>query len=145
MITIIDTTAETCEVLNGGGETAIHEEPVNTSGIIPTEYKLLVLPDPVPETSRGFLVPASIREGRQAAATTGTVIDIAEEAFSFVEGDARTPKVGERVAFARYAGMAIFGNETPERGQQPPAYRLINDKDVVAILDFPFDPERYQF
>lgn len=128
-------------------------ETYNRSGIVPTEYKLLVLPDDVPETTRGgLLVPVSIREGRQAAATTGTVIAIADEAFSFVQpmGDGggmlpRVPKVGERVAFARYAGMAIQGKEAPVRGQGPRFYRLINDKDVVAILDFEFDPNAYQF
>jgi co-chaperonin GroES (HSP10) len=128
-------------------------ETYNRSGIIPTEYKLLVLPDDVPEMTRGgLLVPVSIREGRQAAATTGTDIAIADEAFSFVqpkdaEGDVwpRVPVVGERVAFARYAGMAIQGKEPPVRGQSPRFYRLMNDKDVAAILDFPFDPETYQF
>jgi co-chaperonin GroES (HSP10) len=124
-------------------------ETYNHSGIVPTEYKLLVLPDDVPNmTSGGIHVPPWVRDQRQAASVTGTIISMADEAFSFVqpkpEPDTedglwpRVPVVGERVAFARYAGMAVRGKDRVD-------YRLMNDKDVAAILDFAFDPEAYQF
>ena len=111
----------------------------NSTGIIPTEFKVLVLPDEVPDiTSGGILVPNWCRDQRQSACVTGRVVAMADEAFSFVEDDARIPDVGERVAFAKYAGMAV-------KGKDRKVYKLMNDKDVAAILDFPFDAKDYQF
>jgi co-chaperonin GroES (HSP10) len=112
----------------------------NTSGIIPTEYKILVLPDDVPErTAGGILVPIWARDQRQGACQTGVVVDMADEAFSFVEGcTTRSPRIGERVAYTKYAGMTIVGRDEK-------TYKLMNDKDVAAILDFPFNPKDYKF
>lgn len=119
---------------------SIVDQPSNPSGIIPTEYKILVLPDDVPErTAGGIFVPLWARDLRQGACQTGTVIDIADEAFTFVEGDGvRRPVVGERIAYTKYAGMTINGRDKK-------TYKLMNDKDVAAILEYPFDPKDYQF
>lgn len=113
---------------------------LNPSGIIPTEYKILVLPDDVPErTAGGILVPIWARDQRQGACQTGTIVDMADEAFSFVEGTGvRRPVIGERVAYTKYAGMTV-------QGRDKKTYKLMNDKDVAAVLDFPFDAKDYQF
>lgn len=110
------------------------------SGVTPIEYKVLVLPDDVPEkTAGGILVPIWARDQRQSACITGTVIAIADEAFSFMENTAaRVPEIGDRVAFARYAGDAV-------KGRDKKMYKLMNDKDIAAVLDFPFDPKHYEF
>lgn len=112
----------------------------NTSGIIPTEYKILVLPDDVPEkTPGGLLVPAYARDQRQGACQTGTVIDMSAEAFSFIEAKhTRLPAIGDRIAYTKYAGMIVHGRDKK-------VYKLMNDKDVAGILDFPFSAKDYQF
>jgi co-chaperonin GroES (HSP10) len=111
----------------------------NPSGIVPTEYKILVLPDDVPERSAGgIVIPPWCRDQRQGACQTGVVIAVADEAFSFVEGEARTPKVGDRIAYTKYAGMTVPGRDKK-------VYKLMNDKDVAGILEFAFDPKDYQF
>lgn len=104
----------------------------NTSGIIPTEFKLLILPDKVAErTQGGVWRPQEVREHEQAAATTGTIVAKAPLAFTYADWPegVTPPKEGERVAFARYAGMTIKGKDGHE-------YRIVNDKDLVAILDW---------
>ncbi len=125
---------------NGYAPNEVIEEGYNPSGITPTEYKILVLPDDIPEkTAGGILVPFYARDQRQGACQTGVVIDIADEAFSFIEGEGvRRPVIGERVAYTKYAGMLL-------RGKDAKHYKLMNDKDVAAVLDFPFDPKDYQF
>lgn len=112
----------------------------NPSGIIPTEYKILVLPDDVPEkTPGGLLVPAYARDQRQGACQTGTVIDMSAEAFSFIEAKhTRLPAIGDRIAYTKYAGMIVHGRDKK-------VYKLMNDKDVAGILDFPFSARDYQF
>ena len=103
---------------------------MNPSGISPTEFKLLIKPDKVAErTAGGVWRPQTQVEQEQAAATTGTIIAKAPLAFTYAdwpEGVA-PPKEGERVAFARYAGMSIKGKDGED-------YRVINDKDVVAVV-----------
>ncbi len=102
----------------------------NRSGIYPTEYKVLVQPDKVEEkTSGGIFLPEDVQEKDQHASTKGTLIDISPLAFKYDDwpSSERVPKPGDRIAFARYAGVSIDGSD----GEQ---YRLINDKDVIAIL-----------
>src|SRR3990167_5700522 len=97
-------------------------------GIAPTEYKVLVRPDKVDEkTQGGIWKPQDLREKEQAAATTATIIDLSPLAFTYEEwpDGAVKPRKGDRVAFARYAGMTIKGKDGEE-------HRLINDRDVCA-------------
>jgi co-chaperonin GroES (HSP10) len=72
---------------------------------------------------------------------SGRIIDMSPAAFSYhdwPEG-VRLPRIGDRVAFARYAGINIKGERrTNDRGhEERTEYRLINDKDIAAILHFP--------
>ena len=101
---------------------------VNQSGISPTEYKVLVKPEKIEEVRRGVYVPETVREKEQAAAQKGIIIDISPLAFTYEQWPvgAYAPKVGDTVAFARYAGMLIKGNDGED-------YRILNDKDVCAI------------
>lgn len=103
----------------------------NQSGIVPTRFTVLVKPDEVPEFSKGGLaLPPAYRDPRNAAAVTGRVIDIADEAFSFIADPAtRRPQVGDRIAFTKYAGMVIHGADKE-------IYKLMNDEDISAILEF---------
>ena len=106
---------------------------INQSGINPTEYKVLVLPDKVEEkTAGGIYKPQVARDRDQHAATTGTLIAISPMAFKFddwpPQSKDRLPKEGDRVVYQKYIGSEIEGKDKE-------TYRLINDKDIQAILE----------
>lgn len=104
----------------------------NTSGIRPTEFKVLVLPKPVEEVTKGgiILTQQSVDQVKFSG-TEGTIIDQGPGAFSYMkdsEWNGAKPKAGDRILLAKFAGVwrkAADGKE----------YVIINDKDVVAILE----------
>lgn len=101
----------------------------NTSGIHPTEYKVLIKPDKIEEkTKGGIIIPDDAKDKEQAAATAGEIIEVSPLAFSYDEwpDEKAKPHVGQRVAFSRYAGISAKGIDGED-------YRLINDKDVAAV------------
>src|SRR3990167_1921552 len=101
----------------------------NPSGVSPTEFKVLVRPDKVDEkTAGGIWKPQDLREKEQAATTAGEIIAVSPLAFTYADWPVTTspPQIGDRVAFARYAGMSIKGTDGEE-------YRLVNDKDIAGI------------
>lgn len=117
---------------------------INDSGIIPTEFKVLVLPDVSEAELRlkrsGLAVPDAYAAIYAHGTVTGTIIAISPAAFSYhdwPEG-CRIPVVGERIVFGRYAGMLVAGKPVRnERGHdEPREYRLMNDKDIAAVLEF---------
>lgn len=100
----------------------------NESGIKPLEYKCLVLPDHVEETTIGGIVLAkSIQEQDQLAETKGVLVAIGSMAGKDWDGDKL--EIGCRVMIAKYAGLLCRGKDDKE-------YRLVNDKDLCAVLDF---------
>jgi co-chaperonin GroES (HSP10) len=102
----------------------------NPSGIVPSEYKVLIKPDKVAEKTQGGIYrPAHLREQEQAAATTGVMIAMSPLAFSYADWPAGEvkPMVSDRVAFGRYTGMSILGKDGEE-------YRLVTDRDVWAVV-----------
>ena len=97
----------------------------NDSGYKPLEYKVIVLPDEVEEkTAGGIYLPEVAKEREQNAAIEGLLVDVSPSAFSFDE-QAPKPSVGQKVMFAKFAGMTFKGTD----GKQ---YRLLNDKDIVG-------------
>jgi co-chaperonin GroES (HSP10) len=126
---------------NVAGEDLIR---INDSGIVPTEFKVLVRDDE-DETMRraamsNIVVPDNASERYKAGTTTGVIIAMSPLAFSYADWPAgvRLPAVGDRIVFARYAGMRTKGRpSTNERGHvEQKEYRLLNDKDVAGILEF---------
>ena len=105
----------------------------NPSGIKPSEYKCLVRPDKVEEkTKGGIIVPQTQRDRDQHAVTTGTLIAISPLAFGYeddeeINADWR-PRVGDRIVYGKYLGSEIEGKD----GE---TYRLINDRDISAVLE----------
>jgi len=98
--------------------------------IKPVEFKVLIKPDKVEGQTRGGLyLPDSARDKQQFAVDRGEVISVGEGFFRDLPGPA--PKVGDRVIFNRYAGSLI----TIDEGEGRVDYRLINDKDICAILE----------
>ena len=55
----------------------------------------------------------------------GTLIAMSDMAFS--DWNCRTPKIGERILFQRYAGRMVEGADGKD-------YRVFPDKEVFAIL-----------
>lgn len=103
---------------------------INQSGIIPTGGHLLVLPDKVEEmTAGGIIMPQETRDKEQQAATVGTLVDIGESAWADLDDGSPWAGIGDKVSYARYAGISMLG-------QDGESYVLINDNDVLAKLLF---------
>lgn len=107
-----------------------HLPTVNTSGIDPIEYKVVVRPEKaIEKTKGGIVIPEVVVEKDQHAAMQGTLIAVSPFAFSYEEWpkDARKPQPGDRVMWARYSGIIHKGKDGTE-------YRVMNDKDIMAVL-----------
>jgi chaperonin GroES len=101
----------------------------NPSGISPIEYKVLVEPIEVDEKSKGgIILPDEHKDRQQFAQMQGTLVAASPLAFTY-EGavDWAKPKPGDRVLYAKFAGAVVDGKDGKK-------YRLINDKDVSAVL-----------
>lgn len=112
---------------------ALRVPSLNLSGIDPVEYKVVVLPveeKGYVELKGGFKLhkPDETKERDKHAAMEGDLVAVSPLAFSYEEwpATARKPTSGDRVVFARYAGITITGSDGKE-------YRIMNDKDVVAV------------
>jgi len=104
----------------------------NPTGIIPTEFKVLVAPKPVEEKIGSIIIPDMSKDAEKYATVEGTIIDISHLAFTYAtetEWDGHKPKAGQRVIYAKYAGVRI---KSPKDGRE---YLLINDKDIVATIE----------
>lgn len=104
---------------------------MNTSGIQPMEYKVLVKPKAVEErTAGGLYIPDTTREKDEFGRTEGTMVAVSPLAFSFAEWPegARKPKVGDRVFFSRYQATEIKGND----GE---TYWLMQDQSIAGVFD----------
>lgn len=99
---------------------------LNPSGIEPIEYKVLVRPKQAESRTKGGIVlPEQVVEKDQHASMEGIVAAVSPLAFSYEEGAPRA-KPGDTVVFQRYSGINVKGNDGAD-------YRLMNDKDVVAV------------
>ena len=99
----------------------------NNSGITPVEYKCLVLPEKVEEkTQGGILLSAKLQEQDQLSETRCQLIALGGMAFEDWK-DGQLPQAGDRVMIAKYSGILCRGNDGEE-------YRVINDKDIIAII-----------
>lgn len=100
---------------------------LNESGVQPVEVKVLVLPDPVEEKTKGGLhIPDMAKEKEEWKTVKATLVAVGGDAFYDWKGDP-LPRVGDRVYIAVNSGMVIKGVD----GQK---YRMLNDKDIVGII-----------
>lgn len=93
---------------------------------------MLVQPVKVEEkTKGGIILPDEHKDREQFAQMEGVLVAISPLAFTYADakdwGEAEKPKPGDRVMFAKFAGAAIKGRDGAD-------YRIINDKDVSAVL-----------
>lgn len=116
-------------------ELARHQQrngAVNTSGMQPVEFKILIAPEDIQETDErmrsakaaGIVIAEKTTEREAMAQVKGILVAAGGNAFEDWAG--RVPQVGESVWFAKYAGFNVKGADGKE-------YRLANDKDVAAI------------
>ena len=100
----------------------------NESGMWPVGWRILIKPFEIEEKSAGGIIinteSNKIRE--QMSNTTGVVIAMGDECFK--DTKTRWCEVGNKVIFAKYAGLLY-------RGKDGVDYRMINDDDVTGVLD----------
>ena len=102
----------------------------NPSGIKPTEYKVLISPIEVGDKIGNIYVPDEHKDRAQFAQMEGELVALAPLAFSYDKWEGvehEKPKVGDRVLFAKFAGFEYKGKDGKK-------YRVVNDKDVSAVL-----------
>jgi chaperonin GroES len=99
---------------------------INTSGLVPCEYKILIQPDETEQMSSGGIVLATTTtEKEKMAQVRGKLIAVGGNAFEDWKG--RIPQVGDAIWYAKYCGYVIKGRDGRE-------YRLANDKDCAAVV-----------
>jgi co-chaperonin GroES (HSP10) len=102
-------------------------EKLNTSGLQPVEYKVLVkLDEEQTTTSGGLFIPETVRDQRQLAQVKGTLIACGGNAFQ--DWCEPTPRPGDRVYAGKYAGIVVHGADGCR------TYKLCNDKDIAGII-----------
>ncbi len=105
---------------------------INTSGINPLDVRVLVLPDPVEEkTKGGIFLPEAHQEREKYATVKATLVAAGVNAWE--EAAARSqaftaPQPGARVLIAKYGGIMLTGDDGKD-------YRIMNDEDVVGVLE----------
>lgn len=101
----------------------------NDSGLIPTEFCVVVQMDPVPEKVGNLFMPSTVTDQDKLRADEGTLVAASPVAFNYADWPegARKPEAGDRVVFRKYSGLL---RETNGR-----TYRLLNDKDILAIVE----------
>lgn len=99
---------------------------MNTSGLYPVEYKILIEPEEIERTSAGGIVLVDkVTEREKMAQVRGKLIAIGGNAFE--DWQDPIPKLGDVVTYAKYSGLIVKGIDEKE-------YRLANDKDITAIV-----------
>ena len=102
----------------------------NNSGINPLDMRVLVLPDPVAEVTKGgVFLPESAKEQERFATVKATMVALGANAFAEASASVAftSPTAGARVMIAKYGGVNVKGDDGAD-------YRILNDADVVAIL-----------
>jgi co-chaperonin GroES (HSP10) len=102
--------------------------PAHPCGLHPVEFNVIIEQDEVEEKTKGGLILID-QEKQKNMATRGTIVAVSPLAFTYEEWPegSRKPDVGARVAFVQHAGKLIEGQDGKE-------YRIIKDKDVLAVL-----------
>lgn len=102
---------------------------MNTSGITPIGYNVLVKQDETSaQTKGGLYLPDAEVEREKFRGTRGEVMSCSPAAFEDFPKDMDRPVEGSRVIWARNAGVLIDGVDGGE-------YRLLDEKDILGLLD----------
>ncbi len=76
-----------------------------------------------------IIIPDTVHDKFQVAQIKGKVVAMGGEAFFDVKDP--VPKVGDKVYFAKYAGVQMHMDRNGKRVEA----RVVNDKDIIAVLD----------
>ena len=99
----------------------------NTSGLIPVEDKVLLLPDKVSDTAGMYLVkPDIVKAQEQMAQVRATLVAVGPNAFETWEEP--VPKAGDRVYVCKFAGIDGI------RGADDQIYKICDQQDITAII-----------
>ena len=95
----------------------------------PLGFTVLVRLDKVDKKSEGgiILTPDSRASREYAAQTRGTVVEVGPEAWGYEGGEDSRCRAGDRVLFARYAGVKVEDDDYSDR--------IMNDKDIIGKLE----------
>lgn len=102
----------------------------NDSGLTPVEFAVVVALDPKEAKSPGgIILLEQTNERDQLSAVEATLVAVSPCAFDYANwpDDARKPQTGDRVLTKKYAGWLHERNGR--------TYKLLNDRDIVAIID----------
>ena len=109
---------------------ALASAPQNLSGITPTEFNVLILPNAVEEVTKGGIIrPVETLDKDKYAQMEGRIVAVSPLAFTYVtesEWNGQKPGVGDRIIIAKYAGTRVKGDDGVE-------YVLMKDRDVTAV------------
>jgi chaperonin GroES len=99
--------------------------------IEPIEYRLIVKPEPVEKkTEGGIIIPETTQDKERHAVCEAEVVKMSDMAFTGDAGERwkceHLPKVGDKVFFAKYAGMRIKRDDDN--------YIILNDKDILGVI-----------
>lgn len=102
----------------------------NPSGINPIQYRVLLLAEPVGETTESGIItkPKSIVEKETWAQTRGYVVALSDMAFTNdqTRWACALPSAGDKVLYAKYAGQLIE--------QDGITYRMVKDEDILGVI-----------
>lgn len=106
--------------------------------LFPEGNKVIVRPDTVEEiTAGGIVIPDSVQDSRQTAATRGEIVALGPEAdVSFSEDmdgiTKRNAKPGDRCVFAKYGGSSIKFKGPGGKWQE---HRVLIDENIICFID----------
>lgn len=97
-------------------------------GLRPSEFNVLVLPEEIPEKTKGGLyIPDAVKDADKAAGQRGRLVAVSPVAFDYAEfPEGEKPKVGDIVITAKYAGSKVKGRDDRD-------YVILKDRDVMAV------------
>lgn len=103
---------------------------MNTSGIRPMEYKVLVEPKEVDQKTKGGLILADETVEKESfARMEGVLVAVSPLAFNFDNfPQDQAPKVGDTVLFGKYNAQEIVGRDGK-------TYWLMNDRSIVGVME----------
>lgn len=104
--------------------------PINKSGCVPLDLRVLVIPDPAQEKIGSILLADTTKEQDRWATTTGTLVAAGTNAWweAAKNPEFTPPQPGDRVRFAKYGKRAEF------KAADGTEYWIMNDEDIVGLL-----------
>lgn len=102
---------------------------MNSSGMMPMEYNVLVKPKAVEEKTRGGLfLPDQVKEKDGFQRTEGKLVAVSPVAFTYATwpDGARKPQIGDLVIFSKYSATEIKGDDGAD-------YWIMKDTAIAAV------------